>query len=407
MRMFRYATVENISGIIQQMRQHDFDRPIRRATNPGKRKSDAPAEPTARGGFFWTGLTPELRASLIRFVRRMAKRARADGRLALEAQAAEKMARREERVITMLNQHVEAYAEAKELFTEWQGPGRATSVVAVQQALHETVNGKKRPKSEAAQLEYLRRQISMRVLGLGWTQYATRWSSNKDARIGTVAHLTELLEELIREEISRQRFTPGTEKGLPDEAAPPQHGVRNVGQLGTLDADAIDISARALFSAEELQVKVEKEMRRRVEAGISCPVEALQPDHAPAFDQALVGKRIEVLWKYFDKDSKQPHLIWATGTVKRIADGLTDKRSSRASKILPGGAVLWAWDADPDFDEAAGEQWLILLPKKFNPRTHKQVYSWRFDPRQLGAAGRRADDDEQRKRMRRGAYDGA
>jgi hypothetical protein len=49
-------------------------------------------------------------------------------------------------------------------------------------------------------------------------------------------------------------------------------------------------------------------------------------------------------------------MIWSTGTVKRIADGLTDKRSSRAKKVLPAGAVLWAWDADPDFDEKAGEQ---------------------------------------------------
>ena len=50
--------------------------------------------------------------------------------------------------------------------------------------------------------------------------------------------------------------------------------------------------------------------------------------------------------------------------------------------------MLWAWDADPDFDEQAGEQWLILLPKKWNPTTHKQVYSWRYDPRELGAAAR-------------------
>ena len=27
-------------------------------------------------------------------------------------------------------------------------------------------------------------------------------------------------------------------------------------------------------------------------------------------------------------------------------------------KILPAGALLWAWEADADFEEAAGEQWL-------------------------------------------------
>ena len=51
--------------------------------------------------------------------------------------------------------------------------------------------------------------------------------------------------------------------------------------------------------------------------------------------------------------------------------------------ILPGGAVLWEWDADADRGEAAGERWLILLPSKWNPSTHKQVYSWRYDPVEL------------------------
>ena len=91
----------------------------------------------------------------------------------------------------------------------------------------------------------------------------------------------------------------------------------------------------------------------------------------------------QVLWRYFEKDSNEQHYIWTTGTVKRIADGLTDKRSERAKKILPAGALLWAWDADADYEEVAGEQWLHLLPQKWNTQ---QVYGWRFDPRELSAA---------------------
>eukprot|EP00327_Prymnesium_parvum_P011801 CAMPEP_0184395738 /NCGR_PEP_ID=MMETSP0007-20130409/45840_1 /TAXON_ID=97485 /ORGANISM="Prymnesium parvum, Strain Texoma1" /LENGTH=112 /DNA_ID=CAMNT_0026748119 /DNA_START=23 /DNA_END=361 /DNA_ORIENTATION=- len=77
-----------------------------------------------------------------------------------------------------------------------------------------------------------------------------------------------------------------------------------------------------------------------------------------------------------------PQLIWASGRVVRIADGLTNTRSSRARKILPGGAVLWAWEADPDHGEAAGEQWLVLLPSKWNRTVH---YGWRYDPAELGS----------------------
>ena len=32
--------------------------------------------------------------------------------------------------------------------------------------------------------------------------------------------------------------------------------------------------------------------------------------------------------------------------------------SKRAKTVLPAGMVLWARDADPEFEEAAGEKWL-------------------------------------------------
>ena len=113
---------------------------------------------------------------------------------------------------------------------------------------------------------------------------------------------------------------------------------------------------------------------------MSDHVENMQPLEPPAFDQKLVGKRLEVLWKYFDKETNEPRMIWAPGRVVRVADGLTDTRSPRARKILPAGMVLWAWDADPDYDEVAGETWLALLPQKWAKQQH---YSWRYDPREF------------------------
>ena len=44
--------------------------------------------------------------------------------------------------------------------------------------------------------------------------------------------------------------------------------------------------------------------------------------------------------------------------------------------------MLWAWEADPDFDEEAGEEWLFLLPEKWN--RHVQ-YAWRYDPCELAS----------------------
>ena len=44
--------------------------------------------------------------------------------------------------------------------------------------------------------------------------------------------------------------------------------------------------------------------------------------------------------------------------------------------------------------------WLILLPSKWNPKTHRTVYSWRYDPRELGATAA-PERDERRARMQR------
>ena len=371
-RIFRNACAANLSGLTQQARAHDFDGPANVAHDRRKQKAAGDEaggdDATAAGGFFHTGLTDELKQSLVEHTRLAVAGARADGRVELKEHDDAKLLRREERLQTLLHAAVDNYVYALELFDAWEA-SRAKSKSEVEKVL--------RGKPEAQQLEWLRKQIEMRVLGCGWTRYATRWSSNKDARIGTVKHLTELLLEIIVEEMSLTRL-----KQLPTEAAPPQDRLRELKQLGTLDADASALECKALFSVEELRAKADQARQRRFEAGISDAVEDLNPNEVPDFDQALVGKWLEILWPYTVKDGAEGEkkLIWIPGRVVRVADGLTDKKSVRGKKLLPAGALLWAWDADPEFEEAAGEQWMILLPKKWK---QQQVYSWRFDPREL------------------------
>ena len=113
-------------------------------------------------------------------------------------------------------------------------------------------------------------------------------------------------------------------------------------------------------------------------AGISDSVEVRQQKDAPPFDVNLVGKRLEVCWPY--KRGGKTCKIWASGCVKRVADGLTDRKVR--GRLLPAGAVLWAWEADPEYDEEAGEEWLFLKPEAWN--RHVQ-YAWRYDPCELTA----------------------
>ena len=91
----------------QQMRNQDFERPSTVISDRRKRKH---ARAEHAGGFFYNGLTPELRSSLVDYTRRAADGARADGRAALQAQEAEKLARREDHITVLLNKAVEQYA---------------------------------------------------------------------------------------------------------------------------------------------------------------------------------------------------------------------------------------------------------------------------------------------------------
>ena len=219
----------------------------------------------------------------------------------------------------------------------------------------------------------------MRTVGLGWHEFATKWSFDANARDQTRDELQRiLLDDILPHERALRRT-----KKLPAEAAPPQLRTRALKELGTADADALRLEATSLFNVSNLLLgKAQAERARREAAGISDSVEAIQPPTPPPFNIQLVGKWLEVLWPY--KVGGQTHKIWASGVVKRVADGLTDTRSARAKKILPAGALLWAWDADPEYDEQAGEQWLVLLPEKWN--RHVQ-YSWRFDPCELAPQG--------------------
>eukprot|EP00966_Prymnesium_polylepis_P075915 1760491-Prymnesium_polylepis.1 len=195
--MFRYASVENLAGLAQQMRNQDFFQPVPGAKGPSS---------SGRRGFYYR-LPESMRQSLVDVARLGAEDARQEGRKALQAFGEHKLQTREERLQAALDLAVERYANAKELFAAWQQQ-RAESLAEADAYMVD--------RPEAQKLEFLRKQIEMRVLGCGLTQFATRWSSSSNERIGTVEHLREVLDEIIVEEHALKRL-----KRLPTEAAPP------------------------------------------------------------------------------------------------------------------------------------------------------------------------------------------
>ena len=260
----------------------------------------------------------------------------------------------------------DADAEALDLYVAWKAQGVSDAAELAKRL---------RGKSETEKIKELRFQIEMRTVGLGWTQFDTKWGYYSDGRQHKIEELKKmLLEDILPHEKAQRRL-----RKLPAAAAPPQLKVRGIKDLGTVDVGALEIEAKTNFNVSNLLVKAQAAQLRREAAGIADTAEMAQQGDAPSFDTRLVGKRLEVCWPY--KKDGVTCKIWASGTVKRIADGLTDKRSKRAQKVLPAGAVLWAWEADPEYDEEAGEQWLVLHPDRWNKHTQ---YAWRYDPSELG-----------------------
>lgn len=228
-RMCRNAPVENLSGMAQQKTAHDFEMAPIVAHDRRRAKAAAVMDSSVvTDGYFWSVLNEQMQESLVEMARYNAEDARRAGREALREQDEERMARREERVVQLLNKAVDDYAYAKELYVQWTNQ-RATTAEQIRQAI--------RDKPEARQLEYLRLQIEMRVLGVGLTEYATQWSSSSDSNIGTVAHLRDLL---IRTILPAERNMEQHDE-LPTEAQPPQSVPKKLQKLGTIDVDAIEI----------------------------------------------------------------------------------------------------------------------------------------------------------------------
>ena len=364
LRVFRSISVDAASAVAQQMCMHHFD--VASAVQCSGR-----GNPEERQLGHFHSLTEATKQSLVEW----ARRARAESRKVERADKAEQAeyhrVRREQNLQEQLDKLIDVYTTAVKRFHAFERSGVRTKQAAAAR-LAEMVHPDGSVKV-APQKAYLKEQIEMRVLGLGWTQFATTWSSGKDAHVGTIAHLQKLLEEILVYEMAQQRL-----KRIPTEPAAPEMKARTMKELGTATCDAQELAAQSLFSVEEVRLAAVAEQLRRDEALVDDPVEREQPADAPTLDAKLVGTRLEVCWKYYVEG--EPMLIWSPGEVVRVADGTSDMASERCRKMLPAGMVLLKWPEDADRKEKETQSWKVLLPNKFNKQVH---YGWRYDPRDV------------------------
>lgn len=145
--------------------------------------------------------------------------------------------------------------------------------------------------SEQLRLDWLREQIEMRVVGLGWIEFKTNWSSGKDAAVGSVQDLMSQLSDILSEEEERQ---------IPEAAAAPIMRRKTFKQLGTPTAQAEELSDQRLSLSSEQMLALAEQKRAELEATFELDIVGdRQPKDPPPLNETLVGKKLEINWRYW------------------------------------------------------------------------------------------------------------
>ena len=143
-----------------------------------------------------------------------------------------------------------------------------------------------RLKSDSAKLEALKENIRMRVIGLGWKQFAITWSSKGAKR--SVDELATHLKMIIREE---KRLTPPKDPALKMPKRP------ELPILGTASRQLIESNATATIDEDEFRKQAEELRRQREARGEGSIFSIMQPLYCPELDE-LINKRIDVLYSF-------------------------------------------------------------------------------------------------------------
>lgn len=146
-------------------------------------------------------------------------------------------------------------------------------------------------QSTQLSLDWIREQIEMRVVGLGWVEFKKNWSSGANESVGTVADLKSHLAEILEEEEERQ---------IPEAAPAPIMQRKTFKELGLKTCQAELLSNQRLsHSWEQLRAAAVLERQRLEESGVLDIVGDRQPERPPPLDETLVGRKLEIHWRYW------------------------------------------------------------------------------------------------------------
>lgn len=170
----------------------------------------------------------------------------------------------------------------------------------------------------------------MRVIGLSWNEWKTPWSSSSDESVGSVeqleAHLKEVLvrEQLLhdRGELPNKEYALRGKESLAEECPALLLQRKTFKALGTptMQADALSNSRIELSAAEILAMAQQRRTELELAGEIDwlCDRQPYNTGQGPVPDKSLLGKTLEIRWRYRHKDTGEPVFMWCEGEVAQV-----------------------------------------------------------------------------------------
>ena len=315
-------------------------------------------------------LSEEMATSLLAMCMKYMSATRTADHAAVKAQREAKRVKEELARAAGMAKGQEAFIDALYYRDMYDSPACWKTAAAVDRELA-------RLKSKTAQLDALKQNIRMRVVGLGWKDLATAWS--KDGKEFTPAQLAAHLKTII---------VAGRSRDIPSKPPLPLPARKELPTLGTQSRDAAALDVLQLAKGADFEMEARRTWAEREAAGVGDIAAERQQQTAPLVDKALLGKRLEVCFIYDLADGSGSEPRWSAGKVVLISDGTNIKPKSKFPK---GEAVMIRWD-DPweptsERDKRTEEERRLsavrLLKSKWNPKSEQGNGAWRFDPDHL------------------------
>ena len=164
--------------------------------------------------------------------------------------------------------------------------------------------------NKTQKMRYIREQIQMRYVGLGWDKAGHAWSES-----GTDFSAEELFDHFINTVIPLTKT----------EMVPPQPPLNwptppELYTLGAMGDHAKDLHDSNVEAENELREKASMERdRREAEEGKKDQWEKRQQIRCPTFNKRFVGFRIEMLFEFTESDGTT-YVDWCHGVVTGIVN---------------------------------------------------------------------------------------